>query len=65
MRILVVGIGGVGSAFAAIAARRSFFDRCALSDYDPARPEALVETLDDGASRRIRSTPRAARPCST
>ena len=48
MRILVVGTGGVGSAFAAIAARRSFFDRCALSDYDPARPQALVATLDDG-----------------
>jgi saccharopine dehydrogenase (NAD+, L-lysine forming) len=37
----------VGSAFAQIARRRSFFDRCALADYDPARPESVVATLDD------------------
>jgi saccharopine dehydrogenase-like NADP-dependent oxidoreductase len=48
MRILVVGTGGVGSAFAGIAARREFFAHCALADYDPARPEALVRRLDDG-----------------
>ena len=48
MRILVVGTGGVGSAFARIAQRRDFFDGCALADYDPARPQALVAALDDG-----------------
>jgi hypothetical protein len=48
MRILVVGTGGVGSAFAAIAARRSFFDHCALADYDAARPTAVADSLDDG-----------------
>jgi saccharopine dehydrogenase-like NADP-dependent oxidoreductase len=48
VRILVVGTGGVGSAFAQIAKRRSFFDHCALADYDPARPEHLVVELDDG-----------------
>jgi saccharopine dehydrogenase-like NADP-dependent oxidoreductase len=48
VRILVVGTGGVGSAFAQIAKRRSFFDHCALADYDPARPEHLVGELDDG-----------------
>jgi saccharopine dehydrogenase (NAD+, L-lysine-forming) len=48
LRILVVGTGGVGSAFAAIAQRRSFFEHCALADYDPARPEAVVADLDDG-----------------
>ncbi len=48
MRILVVGTGGVGSAFAAIARRRSFFEHCALSDYDAARSEAVVAGLDDG-----------------
>ena len=47
MRILVVGTGGVGSAFAGIAQRRSFFEHCALADYDPARPETVVERLDD------------------
>jgi saccharopine dehydrogenase (NAD+, L-lysine forming) len=48
VRILVVGTGGVGSAFAAIARRRSFFEHCALADYDAARPEAVVAGLDDG-----------------
>jgi len=48
MRVLVVGTGGVGSAFASIATRRSFFDHCALADYDAARSEAVVAALDDG-----------------
>jgi saccharopine dehydrogenase-like NADP-dependent oxidoreductase len=47
VRILVVGTGGVGSAFAQIARRRTFFEHCALADYDPARPGALVDALDD------------------
>jgi saccharopine dehydrogenase-like NADP-dependent oxidoreductase len=45
--MLVVGTGGVGAAFARIATRRSFFDYCALADYDRARPAAVVSTLDD------------------
>jgi saccharopine dehydrogenase (NAD+, L-lysine-forming) len=48
MRVLVVGTGGVGAAFARIATRRSFFAHCALSDYDPGRPEGIVAELDDG-----------------
>jgi saccharopine dehydrogenase (NAD+, L-lysine-forming) len=48
LRILVIGTGGVGSAFAVIAQRRSFFEHCALADYDPARPESIVAGLDDG-----------------
>lgn len=48
MRILVVGTGGVGSAFARIARERSFFEHCALADYDPARPAEAIATLDDG-----------------
>jgi saccharopine dehydrogenase (NAD+, L-lysine-forming) len=55
MRILVVGTGGVGSAFAAIAQRRSFFDRITLADLDPARPQAVVDLLGEpdrfGAAR--------------
>jgi saccharopine dehydrogenase (NAD+, L-lysine forming) len=47
VRILVVGTGGVGSAFASIARRRSFFDHCALADYDTTRPEGVVAGLDD------------------
>ena len=48
MRILVVGTGGVGSAFAQIARRRSFFEHCALADYDPRRPAEVLAGLDDG-----------------
>jgi saccharopine dehydrogenase-like NADP-dependent oxidoreductase len=44
----VIGTGGVGSAFAAIARRRGFFESCALSDYDAARSQAVVDGLDDG-----------------
>ncbi len=39
MRILLVGAGGVGSAFTAIAARRDFFEAIVIADYDPARGE--------------------------
>ena len=35
MRILVLGAGGVGAAFAAIARRRDFFDHMVLADLDP------------------------------
>jgi saccharopine dehydrogenase-like NADP-dependent oxidoreductase len=48
MRILVIGTGGVGSAFAGIARRREFFDHCALADYDVARAETVVAATDDG-----------------
>lgn len=44
MRILLVGAGGVGSAFAAIAARRDFFERIVIADYDPARAETAAAT---------------------
>ena len=45
--ILVVGTGGVGSAFAEIARRRSFFEHCALADHEPARPKSVLAGLDD------------------
>jgi saccharopine dehydrogenase-like NADP-dependent oxidoreductase len=48
VRLLVLGTGGVGSAFAAIARRRSFFDACALADYDAGRSSAVVAGVDDG-----------------
>jgi saccharopine dehydrogenase (NAD+, L-lysine forming) len=44
MRILLVGTGGVGSAFAAIAARRDFFESIVVADYDPARAEKAAAT---------------------
>ena len=47
MKILLVGSGGVGSAFTAIAARRDFFEKCVVADYDEARSRRAVEALDD------------------
>jgi saccharopine dehydrogenase (NAD+, L-lysine-forming) len=47
MRILVVGTGGVGSAFAAIAQRRDFYERIVLADLDPSRPQAVVDGLGE------------------
>ncbi len=47
MRILLVGAGGVGSAFAAIAARRDFFEVCVVADYDEARSLKAVDSLGD------------------
>jgi saccharopine dehydrogenase-like NADP-dependent oxidoreductase len=43
MRILLVGAGGVGDAFAKIIARRSFFDQVIVTDYDPARAQRTIE----------------------
>ncbi|KQS66600.1 saccharopine dehydrogenase family protein [Modestobacter sp. Leaf380] len=42
MRILLVGAGGVGSAIAAIAARRDFFEAMVVADYDGARAEKVI-----------------------
>lgn len=47
MRILIIGAGGVGSAAARIAVRRDFFDALVVADYDPARPQTLVEEIGD------------------
>src|SRR4051812_33041366 len=43
MRVLVVGAGGVGSAAAGIAARRDFFSRFVIADYDLSRAERAVQ----------------------
>lgn len=47
MRILLVGAGGVGSAFCAIAARRDFFEQIVVCDYDEARAATAVEEVGD------------------
>ncbi len=47
MRILVVGTGGVGSAFAAIAQRRDFYERIVLADLDASRPQGVVDRLGE------------------
>src|SRR5688500_9733327 len=46
MRILLVGAGGVGGAFTAIAARRDFFETIVVADYDPGRAEKAAATDD-------------------
>jgi saccharopine dehydrogenase (NAD+, L-lysine-forming) len=47
MRVLVVGAGGVGAAFAAIAQRRETFERVALADVALERAQAVVDRLDE------------------
>jgi saccharopine dehydrogenase (NAD+, L-lysine forming) len=47
MRILLVGAGGVGAAATGIAARRNFFDRFVVADYDVDRAEKAVARLGD------------------
>ena len=42
MKVLVVGAGGVGSAFANIAARRGNFETVVVADYDGARAERVA-----------------------
>ena len=54
MRILVLGAGGVGSAVAAIARRRLFFERMVVADLDPARAHAAVERHGDPRLTAIR-----------
>jgi len=44
VRILLVGAGGVGGAFASIAARRDFFDTIVCADYDLARAEKAASS---------------------
>jgi saccharopine dehydrogenase (NAD+, L-lysine-forming) len=45
MRILLVGSGGVGDAFAKIATRRRFFDALVVTDYDLTRAERTVAAV--------------------
>jgi len=47
MRILVIGAGGVGSAFVPTALRRDFFERLIVADYDVARAQAVAAKAGD------------------
>ncbi|MGG8405863.1 saccharopine dehydrogenase family protein [Streptomyces sp. 12297] len=42
MRVLLIGAGGVGTAITRIAARRSFFTRFTVADYELSRAEAAA-----------------------
>jgi saccharopine dehydrogenase (NAD+, L-lysine-forming) len=48
MKVLVVGAGGVGAAFAAIAQRREVFEHVVLADVALERAQACVERLGEG-----------------
>jgi saccharopine dehydrogenase (NAD+, L-lysine-forming) len=43
MKILVVGSGGVGSAFAPIAARRDFYEHIVFTDIDESKAHRIVD----------------------
>jgi saccharopine dehydrogenase-like NADP-dependent oxidoreductase len=47
MRILVIGAGGVGSAFVPTALRRDFFEHIVVADYDAARADAVAAKAAD------------------
>ena len=46
MKILLVGAGGVGAAFAAIAARRDYFETIVVTDYDLSKAERAASADD-------------------
>ncbi len=50
MRVLLVGAGGVGSAFAKIAARRSFVERLVVADLDAGRAQGAASSFGDRAA---------------
>lgn len=58
MRILLVGAGGVGSAFCAIAARRDFFEAIVVCDYDESRAAEAARATGDArfSSARVDAT---------
>jgi saccharopine dehydrogenase (NAD+, L-lysine forming) len=49
MKVLVVGAGGVGAAFAAIAQHRPAFEQVVLADVAPERVRSVVATLGEPA----------------
>jgi saccharopine dehydrogenase (NAD+, L-lysine forming) len=54
MRVLILGAGGVGSAAALIAARRSFASHVVLADYDLVRAQRAAEATGDARFSAIR-----------
>ena len=47
MKALVIGAGGVGSAIANIASRKSFITEMVIADYDVARAQAVTSKIQD------------------
>ncbi len=53
MRVLVVGSGGVGSAFVAIAERREVYEQITVADIDISKAESAVASAGGDASGRL------------
>ena len=53
MRVLVVGAGGVGSAFVAIVSKRAAYSHITVADIDITKAEAAVATATDAERGRI------------
>ena len=53
MRILLIGAGGVGAAFAAIAARRDFFESVVIADYNLESAEKAAVIDDRFSAARV------------
>ena len=49
MKVLLVGVGGVGEAIAAIVKPRAWLERMILADYNKARAEEVQKKLGDAA----------------
>jgi saccharopine dehydrogenase-like NADP-dependent oxidoreductase len=60
VRVLVVGAGGVGTAAAAVAARRPFIERMVFADVDEARAEHAAAASDRFAAARLDASDAAA-----
>ena len=62
MRILVIGAGGVGSAFVPTALRRDFFEHIVVADYDESRARAVAQRAADPrvSALRVDASDRAA-----
>jgi saccharopine dehydrogenase (NAD+, L-lysine forming) len=63
MRVLVVGAGGVGAAFASIAQRRPLFKHVSLADVSPARAHDVVAKLGEAdrfSAEQVDASDRAA-----
>ena len=52
MKVLVVGAGGVGSAFARIAAQRNSFEKVVVADYDLGRAQRAAQAAGEHFSAR-------------
>ncbi len=53
MRILLVGAGGVGAAFASIAARRTFYEQIVIADFDEGRAQRAAAADSRFSSARV------------